>query len=106
MEGTTCPRSDCAPQGLVDPVSEYKHGEGDIAVTGGYVYRGSKFPALAGVYLRRLLQRSHLGVVRQLGNGKQKCCSIVTCVSSSFGEDESGELYVVDYGGRVQRWVE
>jgi glucose/arabinose dehydrogenase len=47
---STCP--DRTPDGrpLLDPVVEYSHDLG-IAVVGGYVYRGSAVPALAGRYV-------------------------------------------------------
>ncbi|MGB6219659.1 PQQ-dependent sugar dehydrogenase [Haloferula sp.] len=37
--------------GLTYPVSQYDRGEGDVAVVGGFVYRGSDLPALEGKYL-------------------------------------------------------
>ena len=44
---TACgPESDYTP-----PVAEYDHTDGDCAVTGGYVYRGSQMPDLHGVYI-------------------------------------------------------
>jgi glucose/arabinose dehydrogenase len=39
-----------SPAGLVDPVVEYDHDEG-VAVIGGFVYRGSRLPALRGRYV-------------------------------------------------------
>jgi glucose/arabinose dehydrogenase len=53
MEGFHCTpkiNPDCDQKGYEKPLLEYGHDEG-ISVTGGYVYRGKRFPALQGVYL-------------------------------------------------------
>ncbi len=36
---------------LVDPVTEYPHEQGRCSVTGGYVYPGTRIPALQGTYV-------------------------------------------------------
>ncbi|HYT32045.1 MAG TPA: PQQ-dependent sugar dehydrogenase, partial [Thermoanaerobaculia bacterium] len=60
MEGTRCGDggSSGCPAGVPAchspvfqlPIFEYDHSSGDCSVTGGYVYRGSAFPNLSGVY--------------------------------------------------------
>jgi len=52
MEGFHCfrPTTSCDEIGLELPVFEYPNGT-DCSVTGGYVYRGIRLPALYGVYL-------------------------------------------------------
>ena len=107
MEGTRCYQGgSCDRSGLKLPFAEYPTSEG-CAVTGGYVYRGSRFPQLVGAYLfgdycngrilavdsRRALQ-GEVAERRLLDTG----LSI-----SSFGEDEGGELYVIGHGGTVHR---
>ena len=62
MEGTICrpPTTTCDTAGLTLPIKDYTHALG-IAVTGGYVYRGSRVPFLCGrLHLRRLRERSDL----------------------------------------------
>ncbi len=44
------PPKDCDSKGLVDPVAEYNHDDG-LAIVGGFVYRGSRFPELVGKYV-------------------------------------------------------
>ena len=49
FEGTRCFTSPtCDPAGTVLPVATYGHSGGRCSVTGGYVYRGSALPGLAG----------------------------------------------------------
>ncbi len=107
MEGDACfePR-DCDPTGLVLPISTYPTRTG-CAVTGGYVYRGATHPALNGVYL---FADFCSGLVWALlaedasADGGEAAVDFRQVLESglsiaSFGEDESGELYVVDRGG-------
>ena len=53
MEGTQCYNSGtCDKTALVQPLVEYGHGTGGgCSITGGYVYRGTALPELAGQYL-------------------------------------------------------
>jgi glucose/arabinose dehydrogenase len=94
------------PAGEVDPVYEYSHASGGVAVTGGYVYRGTRIPNLVGTYVfcdyyqaQIIGLQQHNGVVtahRPLGQSQGEV--------SSFGQDNNGELYVADLeGGSVFR---
>ncbi|MDD9994337.1 MAG: PQQ-dependent sugar dehydrogenase, partial [Dehalococcoidia bacterium] len=49
MEGNSCfsPSTGCSTEGLVRPVVQYGREDG-CSITGGYVYRGSRLPALRG----------------------------------------------------------
>jgi glucose/arabinose dehydrogenase len=50
MEGTACyGASTCDRSGLTLPVMDYTHADG-CSITGGYVYRGTALPNLAGTY--------------------------------------------------------
>lgn len=102
-EGRAChdPETNCDKAGLVDPVVQYDHGQGQ-RVTGGYVYRGAAIPALKGQYLYADFVTGRLWGARQNGGWQATQLGQVRN-PSAFGEDESGELYVAEYGGRVLR---
>lgn len=94
-------------EGLVFPVTEYSHGEGGCSVTGGYVYRGPSLPDLNGVYLFgdyctglvwSLYQTEAQTWVRDL-------FANTSFNISSFGEDQAGELYLLDHSGAIYQLV-
>ncbi len=96
-----------SPEGLVFPVAEYSHTEGGCSVTGGYVYRGVALPELNGVYF---FGDYCSGLVWALYRTEAETWNRTLFMStgfsiSSFGEDEAGEVYVVDHSGAVYRLV-
>lgn len=99
MEGSRCfATAACSSAGLTLPVAEYLHGSGDCAVIGGYVYRGSAFPALQGTYIYGDLCSGRIWGLRRSGAVWQNTLLADTALQiSTFGEDETGELYVGDY---------
>ena len=87
----------------VAPVAEYTHDDG-CSVTGGYVYRGEGIPALRGVYLFSDYCSGTLWGMRKAGDAWSTEKILATGLRvTSFGEDEAGELYLVDHGGSVVR---
>ena len=97
---------DCQAPGLTPPVTQYPH-QMNCSITGGYVYRGSAIPTLVGAYVFGDLCTGGVFAVR--GNSpqpwsKQLELGFQPIKISSFGEDPSGELYVVDIqGGAIYR---
>lgn len=97
MEGKHCykPARNCKTSGLVRPIAEYDHSQGQ-SITGGFVYRGKKFPQLTGVYLYADYVQ---GKIWGLKPGKWNKLLLDTRFNiSSFGEDVHGEVYVMDLG--------
>src|SRR5262249_41711597 len=102
MEGFHCynPSTNCNTSGLTTPIAEYDHTIGK-AIIGGYVYRGKSSPSSQGQYIfgdwtgklftliwqhaEQQWNRFNLSVQNQPDN----------LYINSFGEDESGELYVI-----------
>ncbi len=90
FEGTKQHHSD-APAGMTPPVFEYPHSVGP-AVIGGYVYRGSAIPGLAGAYLFADLG----GTFWAMGaDGTVELPLEVGGAVTSFGQGPDGELYVL-----------
>ncbi len=107
MEGSHCFNPNpCDPTGLVLPVWEYSHDQGDESITGGYVYRGALVPGLQGIYVYADFISGRLWGLRRVGAGWENQLLLATGRNiSSFGEDETGELWVVDYAGTIHRIV-
>lgn len=106
MEGFHCynPGTSCDNGTLTLPVLEYGHNP-SCSVTGGYVYRGSSIPQLYGIYL---YADYCSGIVWGATHDCSGAWSTTQLVQSpynisSFGEDESGEVYLTHLGGAVYR---
>ena len=99
-EGFHCFLFDCNRDAFVDPIAEYPHEGGSCSVTGGYVYRGTAQPALAGAYL---FGDYCSGVIYTLhpdsGRLDPRLVLRSDLAISSFGEGEDGEIYVADISG-------
>jgi glucose/arabinose dehydrogenase len=89
----------CGPSGdYIFPVFEYSHDDG-CSVTGGYVYRGTRFPAMQGHYLLTDYCSGKFWDLVPDGAGAWKAALHTLSATSgfvSFGEDSEGELYVVN----------
>lgn len=107
MEGHECfQKAVCNRQGLTLPIHTYGRSEGQ-SITGGYVYRGNKLPALRGHYVFGDFVK---GAIRAfpVDDSGRKTGPVRTLFEnagniSSFGEDPAGELIVVTYGGTIYR---
>ncbi|HET6498814.1 MAG TPA: PQQ-dependent sugar dehydrogenase [Coriobacteriia bacterium] len=86
------------------PIVEYRH-EAGRSVTGGFVYRGSAFPQMQGVYFYGDFVSGRIwGLVRAAdGSASTRELAETDLQVVSFGEDDGGELYVVDFGGALYR---
>ncbi|HEY2930400.1 MAG TPA: PQQ-dependent sugar dehydrogenase [Acidobacteriota bacterium] len=107
MEGSICfsPSSGCNTSGLIMPLTDYGRTEGQ-SVTGGYVYRGRQQTVYAGSYIFGDYGSGRIWALTESGGVWTRTQILMSGFSiSSFGEDENGELYVVDYSGSVRRMV-
>lgn len=109
MEGSHClSGGQCDQTGLALPAFEYGHGQG-CSITGGYVYRGSAIPNLQGTYF---FADYCQGWVRSFRYANGEATELTEWPSlrpggpiTSFGEDSSGELYIVSGSGGVYKVV-
>ncbi|KYF51201.1 hypothetical protein BE08_20490 [Sorangium cellulosum] len=120
-EGATCLKEGqppgCDSPTITPPVKRYDHDNSDGSVTGGYVYRGSKIPALRGKYLYGDFASDRVWMFTwkdnvatpasptDLGTPLSRDLDSETTIQglASFGEDAAGELYIVSYGGTIFR---
>ena len=102
LEGDQCysPSSGCTPPGgYVAPVATYHHGANDsigCSVTGGYVYHGTDFPALQGIYFYGDYCTGRIWGLQHNGGWQSQELLDSPQNISSFGEDEFGEMYLAD----------
>jgi glucose/arabinose dehydrogenase len=107
FEGTLNTGLGCgSPAQVSPPIAEYDRSVG-TAVTGGYVYRGTAFAALAGRYV---FGDFTSGTIFNIAANAQPTLTLTTGFASglnisSFAEGIDGELYVVHYGGELYRIV-
>lgn len=85
-----------APEAPIDPIWEYDHQIGK-SITGGYVYRGRRVPALDGLYLYADYVSGRIWALRTDEEGR-KATENLSVVDGgmpvlAFGQDENGEVY-------------
>ncbi|MGQ0551392.1 MAG: PQQ-dependent sugar dehydrogenase [Armatimonadota bacterium] len=109
MEGAHCfnPRTNCDTSGLTLPIAEYANGPLGCSVTGGHVYRGGRIRTLVGRYLFGDYCSGRVWSLTETRAGRWSMASLLETGLriSSFGEDQSGELYVIDHRGVIHGLV-
>jgi glucose/arabinose dehydrogenase len=98
------PFSSETTEGLTDPVAEYSH-EFGCSVTGGVVIRSPSLPAWNGIYIYGDYCTGTIWGLLQSEPGLWETTQVfdTNFTLSSFGEDASGEVYLIDYKGGVYR---
>jgi hypothetical protein len=100
-------QANCFTAGLVLPILQYTHHPA-CSITGGYVYRGAKMPALRGTYFYGDYCGGWVRSFRLTGGNPVPeldpiASPLINDNVVSFGEDAAGEIYVVMASGRVYR---
>ena len=131
MEADHCfnPEEFCDTLGLTMPIHEYPNNAAYLrilmgmneseatgcSVTGGYVFRGNKASSFYGTYIfgdyctGRIWafkkQKNKITKFQNIRKELKKTSEDLPLLISSFGEDSSGKLYVVDYLGSVFKFA-
>jgi len=99
MEGRACysPPTGCNTSGKTMPLAVYSHTYG-CSVTGGYVYRGAQYPAMAGAYIFGDYCSGRIWAVVAGGSATQtpRLLLDTSHAISSFGESEGHSLLMTD----------
>ena len=99
--------SGCPPmQDLTFPIAEYSSSSNtsNCSITGGYVYRGSDYPNMDGLYFFADVCSGLIGTVDGSGNLTEHGNFGGAWVS--FGVDVNKELYIVGIGGSIFRIID
>jgi len=109
-EGKDCysPASNCDVTGLIEPVLDYGRSDGDVSITGGYVYRGKAIATLSGKYIYGDYVSGRVWALDLDGN-TVKTNSVLLKFNgriSTFGQDPGGEIYFANYSnGKIMKLV-
>jgi len=104
-EGDLCfdPANNCNTEGIILPVLTYRHDQGDRSVTGGFVYRGTELPELAGryIYADFISGRVWAADVSDLSNPSNTELVDTNLGISSFGINAAQELFICAFDGQI-----
>ena len=109
-QGCLTPAQTCRSEDLIAPVISYRHDDGS-SVTGGYVYRGNAIPDLVGTYVYGDFSSGNIWGLFKDALGDKLAPRLLNAGGpnpsiASFGQDEDGELYVVDFAtGKILQIV-
>lgn len=106
VEGNHCfnPKQDCEFTGIIKPIAEYDHKNG-ICIIGGYVYNGKQLSGQKGKYFFADWTGPIYYIERKENEWQQGQVQLQNYPSNlkitSWGEDPSGELYIITNGGNL-----
>lgn len=93
------------PETMLFPIADYSSGGGSphCSVTGGYVYRGTDYPAIDGYYFFADYCSGLIGTINNPGDPDYQEYGTFGGNWSAFGEDVNNELYIVSISGTIYR---
>ena len=109
LEGSSCFNAEnCDSSNTIEPVFEYNHDANDKSITGGYVYRGTEVVSMNGYYIYGDFISGRIWALNSnLGENPDNQILVESGLSiSSFGTDNSNELYVCSFDGKIYKFKE
>lgn len=110
MEATHCynPQINCDVGQPTLPILEYNHSSNNCSITGGYRYRGTRYPNMQGIYFYGDFCTGRIWGASQNADGDWSTHLFLTTGLSitSFGEDRNGELYFTNQKGSLLRLID
>ncbi|MBR9773630.1 MAG: PQQ-dependent sugar dehydrogenase [Cytophagales bacterium] len=107
MEGFHCFKADeCNQENLELPIWEYDRDEGDISITGGFVYHGEALPQLQGLYIYadyvsgRIWSLDFSDPENPVNTELFKADFPI----SSFGVDQNQEIYICGFDDKIYKF--
>lgn len=107
FEATTVYQGGGDQSATVIPFAEYNHAGGSCSVTAGYTYRGEALPDWEGVFFYGDYCSGQMWTAYR-SDAETWVADELTDTDfniASFGEDEDGELYIVNYQGTLLKIV-
>lgn len=89
---------------LNPPVFEYKHTEGNVSITGGFVYYGKKVKSLEGFYVYGDYASKRVWKLN-VSNYQNSQVLVAPANINSFGVDSKNELYLLGNNGIIYEFV-
>ncbi len=102
---------------LTDPIFDYPHAptperpDHGLSITGGYVYRGPSLPELVGKYVFGDYETGRVWGLINDGDTLVAYAELIDVKAqpklniASFAEDQTGELYILAFDGRIHKFV-
>jgi glucose/arabinose dehydrogenase len=86
------------------PIFDYPHNNatGGFSITGGYVYRGTQYPAMYGYYICADYLSGNIWAINASNNASTIQTSVRTAITG-FAEQENGELLALTLAGTLYR---
>ena len=104
-EGDQCFQAEtCDSTGLIDPIHQYNHDNGDRSITGGFVYHGTKHSSLRGAYIFADFVSGKIWAIFNPYNNETRSVSLLIdsdLLISAFVEDSDREILILGFDGSI-----